>query len=431
MTPTGREAPPGTRRARARRSRRAATALVVLLACAGCTGTVRPPAGPDPSSPPAASEAGPSSRTAPDRAVRRAGKPARFTLVAAGDVLPHDPLNQSAEQDGRFEYTPLLAGLDPWVQGADLALCHLEAPVAPAGTTPSGYPAFGAPGQLVRDLAEQGWDGCSTASNHSMDRGLDGVAATLDALDEAGLGHAGTARDAKESAPQRYTLDRGGRSLTVAHLSATYGLNGLSVPEDRPWSVNLLDADRIARRAAAAREAGAQLVVVSMHAGTEYQAAPTDEQRAAVRKLAASHEVDLVVGHHAHVPQPVARVRGGPGGAGMWVAYGLGNMISNQSAECCDPRTSNGVLMTATVTQERPDGAARVTGVEWTATTVDRAAGHRLRPVTGTSGDPDPGTLDDAELRRRHDAVRDAVGGTAPERTTPPTPTGDAPTLSR
>ncbi|RPF21821.1 poly-gamma-glutamate synthesis protein (capsule biosynthesis protein) [Myceligenerans xiligouense] len=407
-------------------------ALTALLACAGCT--TAPGAAPEGSHASAvartqAAEASPD--PVHERGTRRHEKPARFTLVAAGDVLPHGPLNDSATRDGTIDYTPLLAGLDPWVRRADLALCHLEAPVAPPGTTPTGYPAFGAPRELVRDLAEQGWDGCSTASNHSMDRGVDGIEATLEAFDKAGLGHVGTARRARERSPQRYTLDRAGRPVTVAHLSATYGLNGFSVPDDQPWAVDLLNADRVIREAAAAREDGAQLVVVSMHAGLEYLAEPTDEQRAFARKLAASREVDLIIGHHAHIPQRIARLDGGPGGSGMWVAYGLGNMISNQSSECCDARTTNGVLLTATVTQSEPGTAARVTGVEWTATTVDRAAGHRLRALVDAIDDPGSGRLSEAELRGRMAAVRDAVGGTARERTAPPTPTGGEPRISR
>ncbi|MBO0609431.1 CapA family protein [Myceligenerans salitolerans] len=406
--------------------------LTALLVSTGCTAVpgARPDTPPDRGD--SATRASGVSSDAPyERGTRRHEKPARFTLVAAGDVLPHGPLNDSATQDGTIDYTPLLAGLDPWVRRADLALCHLEAPVAPPGTTPTGYPAFGAPRELIRDLAEQGWDGCSTASNHSMDRGVAGVTATLDALDRAGLGHVGTARDREERAPQRYTLERAGRSLTVAHLSATYGLNGFSVPEGQPWAVDLLDAERVVREATAARRDGAELVVVSMHAGAEYVAEPTDEQRAFARKLAASRKVDLVIGHHAHIPQRLARLDGGPAGSGMWVAYGLGNMISNQSSECCDARTSNGVLLTATVTQPEPGAAARVTGVEWTATTVDRAAGHRLRALVDAIGDPGSGRLSPAELRLRRDAVRDAVGDAAPERTAPPVPTGGEPRLSR
>ncbi|WP_255347162.1 CapA family protein [Cellulomonas sp. KRMCY2] len=123
-----------------------------------------------------------------------------FTLVAAGDVLLHEPVIGSARTADGYDFAPLLAPIQPWVAGADLALCHLEVPIAPPGTPTSGYPMFGAPVEITASLAANGWDGCSTASNHSVDRGLAGVVTTLDALDAAGLGHVGTARTAEEAA---------------------------------------------------------------------------------------------------------------------------------------------------------------------------------------------------------------------------------------
>lgn len=350
------------------------------------------------------------------------------TLLAAGDVLLHDPVNDSATTAAGVDYSPLLAGTDAWVRGADLALCHLEVPLAPPGEAPSGYPVFGAPGEIVRDLAEQGWDGCSTASNHTLDRGMAGVAATLDAFDAAGLGHAGTARDAAEAAAvQRYDLERGGRTVHVAHLSATEQLNGFTPPADAPWAVQQLDVDALVTAAEGARAGGAHLVVVSVHAGTEYTAAPTAAQRRVAAALAASGQVDLVIGHHAHVPQPIERLPGGPGGAGMWVAHGLGNHLSNQDAACCAAATAGGVLLLADVRWQGGQ-APRVADVGWAATTVDREAGHRLRVLSGGDGSA-AGTLGADELRARHDRVRAAVGPAAAERTAPPTPSGPAPVV--
>ncbi len=358
-------------------------------------------------------------------------EPAVFTILGAGDVLLHNAVTFAATQGGVIDYSTVLSGLDPWVQGADLALCHFETPVVPPGEKVTTYPMFGVPTQIVTDLAEQGWDGCSTASNHSIDRGFAGIEATLGAFDAAGLGHVGTARNQAESdAPQLYRLERAGRTFTVAQLSMAYGLNGLALPADKPWAVDLIDVDRTVARATAARAAGADLVVVSLHDGTEYREAPTESQLTVTQALADSGVVDLVLGHHAHVPQAVARLAGGPGGTGMWVAYGLGNMVSNQSAECCTAATSNGLLLTATVTAE-PDEPARVTGVEWTGITVDRAAGHRVRALVDAAADPGAGTLSADELAAREQRVRDVVGTEAPERTTPPTPTGPAPTVLR
>ena len=351
-----------------------------------------------------------------------------FTIVAAGDVLPHVPVLRSAASGGDYDFSPLLADLDPWIAGADLALCHFEVPVAPEGVPPSGYPMFGTVTQLVDDLAAQGWDGCSTASNHSVDRGFAGLVATLDAFDAVGLGHAGTARTEAESLqPQLYVLERAGQTITVAQLSATFGTNGLPIPAQAPWSVQLLDADQLIAQARAARAGGADLVVVSVHAGTEYRTDPTPDQVALASALAVSGEVDLYIGHHAHVPQPIELVAGGRDGRGMWVAYGLGNMLSNQDASCCVAGTASGLLMTAHVVKPA-DGPARVSGVEWTGVSVDREGGHRMHLLHDAATDG-AGTLTPDRWQTRYDAVRAAVGTQALERTVAPLASGDAPAV--
>lgn len=361
---------------------------------------------------------------------------AEFSIVAAGDVLPHLPVLSSARTPGGgYDFAPLLGPLDPWVQGADLALCHLEVPVAPPGTPPSGYPLFGTTPLLASALRAQGWDGCSTASNHSVDRGFLGVTTTLDALDAAGLGHVGTARDAVEqSQPQLYTLERGGRTLTVAHLAATYGTNGMPVDADKPWSVDRIDVPAMVAQATAARAGGADLVVASVHCCVEYRAEPTPEQVAIDQELADSGVVDLVIGHHAHVPQPVVRLHGGPGGEGMWVAYGLGNHLSNQDGACCAPGTDSGLLLTAHVRatgafppEGRAAGPARVTGVEWTPITVDRRGGHRVHALADIPAGA--GSLSGGDVTDRMSRTAAAAGAEAPQRTTPLRPTGPPPVV--
>ena len=162
------------------------------------------------------------------------------------------------------------------------------------------------------------------------------MTATLDAFDAVGLGHDGTARSAVEQAqPQLYQLERAGQTITVAHIAAAYGTNGMPVDADKPWSVNLIDVPAMAAQAAAARAAGADLVIASVHCCVEYQTAPTAEQVAFDQAIADTGQFDLLIGHHAHVPQPVVHLTGGPRGEGMWVAYGLGNYLSNQDGACC------------------------------------------------------------------------------------------------
>ncbi|MFI6483231.1 CapA family protein [Nonomuraea sp. NPDC050663] len=249
-----------------------------------------------------------------------------FTLAMTGDILLHQPLVAQARSDGggRPDFLPMFSGIRRVISGADLALCHLETPLAPRRGPFSGYPTFSAPPQVVTAIKRIGYDGCSTASNHTVDKGEPGVIRTLQALDRAGLRYAGSARTADEA---RLITLYNANGVQVAHLSYTYGTNGLPLPPRKPWMVNVgLAPRKIAAAAARARREGADVVVVSLHWGEEYRHAPTAEQRRVARALLGSPSVDLVVGHHAHVVQPFERI------GDKWVAYGLGNQVANPSA---------------------------------------------------------------------------------------------------
>ena len=250
-----------------------------------------------------------------------------FSVVATGDVLIHPALTEQAEADGggKIDYRPLLAGVKPLISGADLGICHLETPLAPEGGPYSGYPSFSAPPEIADALKDTGYDTCSTSSNHTIDQGSEGVTRTLDKLDDIGVKHTGSARSAAE-AGKPLILDVHG--VKVAQISYSFGFNGIKVPAGKPWLANQIDVDDVLAAAKKARQAGAQVVIASLHWGVEYQHDPTAEQRSQAKKILASDDVDLIVGHHAHVVQPFEQI------GGKWVAYGLGNSIARHS----DPR---------------------------------------------------------------------------------------------
>lgn len=356
-----------------------ALATTSLAACTGPAAPVRP------STSPAAATVPTAPRPSP---TPTAGGPGRqgFTIVATGDVLVHMPVARRALRDGggrRYDFTRMLARVKPLVAAADLAICHVETPLSRDNRDISGYPLFNAPRELAAAYAWAGYDTCSTASNHSLDRGLRGIGATLGALDAAGLGHTGTARTAREAA--RIPLRRVAAGAVVAHLSYSYGFNGIPVPPGQPWAANALDVPRILADARRARAAGATFVVLSLHWGQEYRSAPTTQQRAQARRLLASPDVDLVLGDHVHVQQPVERI------GGKYVAYGMGNLLSNQSAAAgLPPQTQDGSLVTVHVAA-RPSGgwaADRVTVTPtycqigpYTVWPVKRALADRATPA--------------------------------------------------
>lgn len=309
--------------------------------------------------------------------------PEAISIVAAGDVLPHLNVLDSARSVDGYNFDSLWSALNPWVSQADLAICHLEVPLSVPPKKPSGYPMFGTVKEVLRDLKEQGWDGCSTASNHSLDQGFSGLEYTLNSMDEIGLKHAGTNRSEVESQNiTYYNLVKDQTTVKIAHISYAYGTNGIPIPADAPWSVNIVDVAKIEQQAREARTQGAELVLLSLHAGTEYVLTPNEQQKEVTSQLAASGTIDLVIGHHAHVPQPIEKLAGGPNNNGMWVAYGLGNMISNQGPDCCHTMSNVGLLLLADAVANPQTHTASIESVSWAGFVVNEKAGHTIDMLT-------------------------------------------------
>ncbi|MFH8618875.1 CapA family protein [Streptomyces sp. NPDC017979] len=328
-----------------------------------------------------------------------------FTLAASGDVLPHDSVIARAADDstdassGDHDFRPMLAAVRPVVSTADLAICHMETVYGADGDY-RGYPAFTSPPEVARGLAATGYDACSTASNHSLDDGADGIRRTLDAMDTAGLAHHGSARTAQEAATPGW-LKAGGAK--VAHLAYTYGTNGNESPEGQPWAVQLIDEAKIVADARAARRAGADVVVLSLHWGTEWQTEPDEQQIALARSLTASTtegrpDVDLILGTHAHVPQAYEKVNG------TWVIYGMGDQIAGPMFDYTgarDHRGNQGSIGRFTFAPPaRPGERWAVTKAEYVPQWYDTSAGRVVNLPAALAEDPE---------REDHRSIQDAI----------------------
>ncbi|MBB3081973.1 CapA family protein [Geodermatophilus sabuli] len=324
---------------------RAALGLVLLLAGCGAPG---------------AGDEAPTATAAASSAAES------VTLLATGDVLVHQDgalVAGAATGDGGYDFTDVFAPVAPLIAAADLALCHLETPVAPEAGPFRGYPGFAVQPQVVDALADAGYDLCTTASNHSLDDGVDGLDRTLDVLDAAGIASAGTYRSAAESTTP-VVVDAAG--VRVASVAATSGLNGVPLPAGRPWAVDVADVpdvDGVLAAAARARAAGAEIVVASLHCCREYEHEPTAAQEEAVRTLLASPDVDLVLGHHAHVVQPFERIDG------EWAAYGLGNHLAEHATRGFPTEDSVAARFTFT---RGADGRFAVSRAEAVPLRIDR-----------------------------------------------------------
>ena len=287
-----------------------------------------------------------------------------FTLVGTGDVLLHERLWRQAERDGAetgngvLDFTPQLAHIAPIVSDADLAICHLEVPLAPADGPYEGYPTFSGPPQVVSALDATGYDACSTASNHTFDQGAGGVTRTLDALDAAGIAHAGSARTPSEAEQTTMVdVETTEGPVKVGLLSYTYGFNGIPYPASETFWANEIDEQEILADAATARQRGAEVVVVALHWGTEYDHDPNSQQAEVAPRLIGAPDIDLLLGHHAHVVQPIENI------GGKWVVYGMGNLMANH-AEPEGPK-SEGLLTRFTFTEDLPTGRFAITAAEY------------------------------------------------------------------
>lgn len=310
------------------------------------------------------------------------GDSERFTISASGDILIHARVAEAAATDDGHDFTPLFANVKPRIEAADLAICHLEVPLSATnddlafgGDSDGG--AFRAPNQLADALVDTGFDFCSTASNHAYDSGASSVVSTVEQLSRVGLPYAGIARTIEEADSRwRKTIN----GVTVGHLSYTYGLNGREGP-DQAFEVSMINEARILAQASQHRAGGSEFIVVSLHWGDEFQTELTDQQASLGPRLLASPDIDLVIGHHAHVPQRIDEIDG------EYIAYGLGNLLSNQAAnipECpnlCPVESQDGVIVEFVV-DRRADGTLGVVDVIAVPTLVDNGATWQVLDTT-------------------------------------------------
>lgn len=327
-----------------------------------------------------------------------------LSVLMSGDVLIHSPLVTQARRDrvpggDSLNFDPMLAAQKPRVSAADLSICHLETPIAPAGGPYTGYPRFKAPMHVVGSLRRVGYDACTTASNHSLDDGQRGIKRTLDVLDSNKMGHTGTARSSTE---RTRPLIRTVKGVKVGIVSATFSTNGIPVPSDRRWSVSTLSESALVGDVNRTKAAGAEIIVVAVHAGTEYSHMPNAQQQQIRSWLAATKKVDATYFHHAHVVEPVEKV------GYRWVAWGLGNTFAT-STTGPNPRTGEQLMVKFNF--ERQYGTTwRVRSVAGIPGYSPNVAPFRWVDLTTAATDPRRSSSARASYAARARSVRSIVG---------------------
>ncbi len=301
-----------------------------------------------------------------------------INLCAIGDIMAHDGTFASAKRANTYDFTNMFKEIAPYIADADYVFGNLETTFSGASRGYSGYPCFNTPEQMGVALKNVlGVDLVSHANNHTLDCGFNGITSTLSFLDEYGIAHTGS-YSKEEDAHSYHMAEISGAK--IAFTGYTYGSNN---PISKPFSLNLIDKEQIKADAKRAKDDGASYVIAMFHWGVEYQRYASNSQRELAKWIFENTQVDLIVGNHAHVTEPIEEityVRDGVEKKGI-VFYALGNFTGAQRWEYTD----TGIIANITLIIDPADyNNNRIDNITYIPTFIDPnslATGKRYRVV--------------------------------------------------
>lgn len=298
------------------------------------------------------------------------------TMVFVGDAMQHQNQIDVAKEIGKgdYDYSDCFTLIAPAIKEADYAICNLEVPLA-GGPNYTGFPCFNAPDSYAQALEDAGFDMMLTANNHCLDRKDAGARRTLDMLDKMEVDHIGTYRTAAER-DSLVPFIKNIKGYDVAFLNYTYGTNGIK-PVDG-MEVALIDKEKMKKEVELARQKGAELVVVAIHWGIEYVLIENEVQRKLADFLVNDCGVDMIIGGHPHVIQPMKVVRNEKEDKDVLVVYSLGNFISNMKTA----DTRGGAMVWVTIGRDE-NGKARFKNAEYDtffSAKPEKNRNHRVIP---------------------------------------------------
>jgi poly-gamma-glutamate capsule biosynthesis protein CapA/YwtB (metallophosphatase superfamily) len=289
-------------------------------------------------------------------------------ISVVGDLMCHSVqfnyarVNNSADADS-FDFNPVFREVKKYFYESDFVFGNLETVTAGESKGYSGYPIFNTPDEYITALYNAGFDMLTTSNNHSLDKGEAGVLRTIEQLKRNHLLYNGTFTSQEDRDLIRIINIKG---INIAFLAYSYGTNGIPVPKEKPYLVNLINFDLIKSDIEKARKLGADVILVHYHFGEEYKREPVFFQREVVLKTI-TYGADIIVGGHTHVLQPVQffDTKWGRVDSGL-VAFSLGNFISNQRWRYSDA----GVILNIEITKNFRNTATYISNVSFIPTWV-------------------------------------------------------------
>lgn len=297
-------------------------------------------------------------------------EPKRATLYFVGDAMQHQRQLDIARMIGKgeFDYSECFNLIQPIVEQADYAVVNLEVALGGGKGGYTGYPMFSAPDSYAQALKDAGFDMFLTANNHTLDRLDYGLRRTLDVLDSMKVDHIGTYRN-KEERVKKTPFIKDINGISVGFFNYTYGTNGIVARDGA--EVNYIDRKDIEREIKATRDSGARFLIVCVHWGDEYHLLENKTQRD-LAQFMLDNGVDVIIGGHPHVIQPMHLVDNPATGRKSLVIYSLGNFISYMLKADCQ----GGASVTCKI-EETEDGTIVLKDVSYDTFYVNKPVGGK------------------------------------------------------
>lgn len=310
-------------------------------------------------------------------------EPTRLTLTAVGDVMAHSPQLQAQYDNstGTYSFDNNFKYIKKYIESSDLSIANLETTLAGEDIGYSSYPTFNTPDALATALKNTGFDVISTINNHSFDKGTLGFERTLTVLKNLGLDTVGTQSNIDDD---NYIIKEI-NGINLGITSFTYGdivgsdkyLNGIKISNECKNKANVFSStdvesafDTINNTLSNLKDTDMQIVI--LHWGNEYQRTPNTFQSELAQKLSDAG-VDIIIGSHPHVVQPVEMISSSDGKNETLVVYSLGNLISNQRRELLGTSyTEDGLIVTFDICKDSLDKEAYVSNVTCIPTWVNK-----------------------------------------------------------
>ena len=260
----------------------------------------------------------------------------KITVIAAGDVMFHMPEVKSAYNGKDYNFDAPFADIKKVIETCDIAVANLETTINPSRKL-SGYPRFNSPPEVLDSLKYAGFDVLTTANNHCMDTGTQGLLNTVKEIKKRGLNPVGTG----DKDQDKYVIiEKNG--IKIGILSYTYGTNYVLAPAGM---VNYVNVDKIKSDINIVKKES-DFIIVFVHYGNEYVRKPEETEKVLFRKIG-EMGADCVIGGHPHVARNYELYNAN--GKKVLIAYSLGNLLSSQK----DKYTDIGLMVKLDITKEK------------------------------------------------------------------------------